>query len=234
MANSFRNARTTLLGIMALVAAEQSLAVGITPLVISARIIDRSIPTEDELIDSSGQQICLESGRPSYECTSSTKLAQGICLAGGRPSYECNSSLKIAQAICLSGGRPSYQCSSSTTLGAALCLSGGRDSYECNSSTTISRGICLSTGLPSYQCSSVNTPAQGLCLAKGHASYKCSGIAVSAALALEIMDIDWKWDAFWGPGGEIRWACRGVSTGEFADEIKCYGKLQTDNTWPSK
>lgn len=47
-------------------------------------------------------------------------------------------------------------------------------------------------------------------------------------------DTEWDWDEFYNGYHQLVWACRGVQTGQFADEYHCAGKLQTDNRWPGK
>ena len=188
-----------------------SLASGITTLEIATALVANHIGEEHNEIAGAGHEVCLASGRAGYECPSYIKLGQGICLSGGRPSYECPGYTKLGQGICLAGGRPSYECPSHTSIG---------------------QGICLSTGRPSYECQSYTTYEQGLCLAKGHPSYKCTNISLASALALEVLDIDWAWDQFYGEDGRARWQCRGKSTGEFADDYKCSSDSKTDTTWP--
>ncbi len=139
-----------------------------------------------------------------------------------------------AQEICLAGGRPSYDCPSYITLGQGVCLSGGRPSYDCSSYTTLGQGICLSTGRPSFDCNSYTSTASGLCLAKGHPTFKCNNISAREALALEIIDLSWAWDQFYNSSGNTVWACRGKSTGQFADSYRCSNRLKRDDTWPGK
>lgn len=158
----------------------------------------------------SGEQLCLASGRSSYECSRNTTLGEGICLAGGRSSYEC---------------------SRNTTIGEGLCLAGGRSSYECSRNTTIGEGICLASGRSSYECSRNTTRGEGLCLAKGHSTYDCSSVSESTALSMEIIDVSWAWDSFYDEHKNTRWMCRGRSTGQFADDMKCLGKMKVDDTW---
>ncbi|RZI80860.1 MAG: hypothetical protein EOP38_21150 [Rubrivivax sp.] len=47
-------------------------------------------------------------------------------------------------------------------------------------------------------------------------------------------DYDWAWDQFYTQGYQLVWACRGVQTGEFADQYRCAGKSQSDHRWPGK
>ena len=119
-------------------------------------------------------------------------------------------------------------------IGKEICMAGGIASYNCSSATTTAKGICLAGGIASYNCSSATTLAKGICLARGVASYSCGNISLAAALALPLNDTDWKWDRFRSPNafGNI-WSCRGTSTGQFADESKCFGEIKSDTTWPN-
>jgi len=141
---------------------------------------------------------------------------------------------EIGKEICMAGGIASYNCSSATTTAKGICLAGGIASYNCGSATTLAKGICLAGGIASYNCSSATTLAKGICLARGVASYSCGNISLAAALALPLNDTDWKWDRFRSPNafGNI-WSCRGTSTGQFADESKCFGEIKSDTTWPN-
>lgn len=47
-------------------------------------------------------------------------------------------------------------------------------------------------------------------------------------------DYDWEWDQFYNQNRFLVWACRGVQTGQFAEQYRCAGKLQTDWKWPGK
>lgn len=48
------------------------------------------------------------------------------------------------------------------------------------------------------------------------------------------IDVDWQWDEFYGPNGQLVWACRGVQTGQFAFEDKCANRAKVDIFWPDK
>ena len=84
-----------------------------------------------------------------------------------------------------------------------------------------------------YECSGATTYARGICLARGKESYECTNITLDSAIALPVVDSDWKWDEFRDPNsyGNI-WGCRGTATGQFSDESKCLG-AKNDNTWPN-
>lgn len=47
-----------------------------------------------------------------------------------------------------------------------------------------------------------------------------------------VADFEWRWDQFRDQYGLLEWRCRGVQSGEFADNYRCAGQLQLDNTWP--
>lgn len=42
------------------------------------------------------------------------------------------------------------------------------------------------------------------------------------------------WDEFYNQYGQLVWACRDISSGQFVDYGNCYGKAQTDWRWPAK
>lgn len=45
-------------------------------------------------------------------------------------------------------------------------------------------------------------------------------------------DREWDWDQFYNPQYVLVWGCRGVQTGQFADESQCIGRAKTDMRWP--
>lgn len=47
-------------------------------------------------------------------------------------------------------------------------------------------------------------------------------------------DYDWDWDAFYNDNYVLVWRCRGVQTGQFANDSKCSGDTKDDNRWPNK
>lgn len=47
-------------------------------------------------------------------------------------------------------------------------------------------------------------------------------------------DYDWEWDAFYGSNGMLVWACRGVQTGQLAEQYHCAYKVKSDWKWPGK
>jgi len=46
-------------------------------------------------------------------------------------------------------------------------------------------------------------------------------------------DYDWDWDQFYN-ANMLVWACRGIQTGQFAEESRCAYKVKTDYRWPGK
>jgi hypothetical protein len=47
-------------------------------------------------------------------------------------------------------------------------------------------------------------------------------------------DYDWDWDQFYNEYGTLIWRCRGIQTGQFAEDTKCVSDLKTDLRWRSK
>lgn len=45
-------------------------------------------------------------------------------------------------------------------------------------------------------------------------------------------DYNWAWDQFANQNGVLVWACRGIQTGQFAEEYHCMGKFKADTVWP--
>ena len=48
------------------------------------------------------------------------------------------------------------------------------------------------------------------------------------------VDSEWAWDQFYNEHYQLVWACRGIQTGQFADQWRCQYKSMNDLTWPSK
>lgn len=65
------------------------------------------------------------------------------------------------------------------------------------------------------------------------ASRRSGGGAVGGG-ASTVQDYEWDWDEFFDASYRLVWACRGVQTGQFAEQWHCNGKAQTDWRWPSK
>jgi hypothetical protein len=40
------------------------------------------------------------------------------------------------------------------------------------------------------------------------------------------------WDQFYNQYGQLVWACRDISSGQFTYQSECYGMAQTDYRWP--
>lgn len=47
-------------------------------------------------------------------------------------------------------------------------------------------------------------------------------------------DYSWEWDEFYNEYYQLIWRCRGVQTGQFAEDSRCQWKSKTDWKWPSK
>lgn len=47
-------------------------------------------------------------------------------------------------------------------------------------------------------------------------------------------DSDWAWDAFYDEWGNLQWRCRGIQTGQFAEDYECLYDAKNDTTWPNK
>ena len=45
-------------------------------------------------------------------------------------------------------------------------------------------------------------------------------------------DYEWDWDEFRDGGGHLVWLCRGVQTGQFAEDARCLGRAKIDFRWP--
>lgn len=66
------------------------------------------------------------------------------------------------------------------------------------------------------------------------AASKGSGTTAGNSYASTATDYQWEWDEFYNDKWQLVWACRGVQTGQFADQSRCQYKLKVDTTWPSK
>lgn len=63
-----------------------------------------------------------------------------------------------------------------------------------------------------------------------YAAVKSGGGGGSTA----VNDYQWDWDVFYNEQGQLAAYCRGVQTGQFADEWHCNGLPVTDARWPGK
>lgn len=45
-------------------------------------------------------------------------------------------------------------------------------------------------------------------------------------------DHEWAWDQFYAQNYQLVWACRGIQTGQFAEESRCAYKTKFDSRWP--
>jgi len=192
---------------------------------------DKNLKSTDK---SEIRNICLSGGRPATDCSYVSNMKQAICLAGGRPAIDCNYVSNLKQAICLSGGRPSINCTYVSDMKQAVCLAGGRTSIDCNYVSSMNQAVCLTSGVSSIKCNYVSNIGTAICLNRTGNSLKCSNIDLNSALKLKRIDFIWAWDKFRNPNafGNI-WACRGMQTGQFAEDAKCRGKMKTDSIWPN-
>ena len=67
------------------------------------------------------------------------------------------------------------------------------------------------------------------------------GAAVGAAAAsggggysAPVRDYDWDWDAFYDQYYNLQWRCRGIQTGQFANDSNCAYDYKDDDRWPDK
>lgn len=61
-----------------------------------------------------------------------------------------------------------------------------------------------------------------------------AAVGGGAGYATTVYDYDWEWDQFYNQSRSLVWACRGVQTGQFAEQQHCSGKLMNDWKWPAK
>ena len=47
-------------------------------------------------------------------------------------------------------------------------------------------------------------------------------------------DYDWDWDAFYDGYGNLLWRCRGIQSGQFANNSNCQYDYLDDDRWPNK
>jgi len=47
-------------------------------------------------------------------------------------------------------------------------------------------------------------------------------------------DYSWAWDQFYDQYYNLVWRCRGMQTGQFANDYQCASKIKSDFTWPQK
>ena len=63
----------------------------------------------------------------------------------------------------------------------------------------------------------------------GYAASRPDGLQPGRQLGV---DTAWDWDQFADENGRWVWACRGVQTGQFADDHYCRGLVRIDGRWP--
>jgi uncharacterized membrane protein len=152
-----------------------------------------------------GQRFCEALGGDSCYLVSS--LGEGVCRSSGGESCYLVSSL--AEGICRAGRGDS--CYLVSGIGEGICKGGGGDS--CYLVSSVGEGICKASCSPS--CYLVSSVEEGL------SKYKRN-----------FCDKAWDWDEFYDARGRSVWACRGVQTGRFSEEEKCWYKSKNDRRWP--
>ena len=170
------------------------------------------------------------------ELNESAELGKKFCYAGRSDGFFCSSVRSLGQGICYAGREDALFCSSVDNIGEGICYAGRSDGLFCSSVDNIGEGICYAGRSDGLFCSSVDEVGEGICYAGGDTS--CSYIRSVQEGYLRYLadfgDKDWDWDQFYDRYGSLVWMCRGVQTGQFADEEKCDGEYQTDRRWPRK
>ena len=162
-----------------------------------------------------GRKFCASLG--GQECYSVRSFGQGICYAGGGDIFTCGSISSIGRGICYAAGGNVFTCGSVGSVGQGICYAGGGNIFTCGSVRNVGQGICYAGGGNVFTCGSIQTTEEG------YAFYLAN-----------FRDRDWDWDKFFDQYGNLVWMCRGVQTGQFANDDKCGGKHQTDLRWPRK
>ena len=140
-------------------------------------------------------------------CYAVSNFGQGICSAGGGSG--CYAVRSIGQGICSAGGGSG--CYAVRSIGQGICSAGGGSG--CYAVRSIGQGICSAGG--GSGCYAVRSISEGFArIPKG--------------------DRDWDWDQFYHSTGSLVWACRGIQTGQFAEQTRCAGKPKNDYRWPNK
>lgn len=123
-------------------------------------------------------------------------------------------------------------CGFVTSFGEGICRAGGGE--MCSYVTSIGEGICRAGG--GDLCSYVTSIGEGICRAGGgnFCTYVTSVEEGYSKYLENFKDRQWDWDQFFDRYGTLVWMCRGVQTGQFAEDDKCDGNYQTDRRWPNK
>lgn len=162
----------------------------------------------------------IEAGITDNNFKGDAQIGKKVCEAYKGES--CYSASSLPEGICLAAKGDS--CYSVRTIGEALCKAGNGDS--CYSVTSIGEGFCKMMHV--RDCYSINSINEGICKGLGGTSCYSSDLS-----GLKPRDVAWAWDEFSVPNRAGRmWACRGIQTGQFADDIKCSG-WKTDELWPN-
>lgn len=148
--------------------------------------------------------------------------AMGRKICEAYKGERCYSVSSLPEGICQAA--KGSRCYSASTIGEALCMAGGGSS--CYRVSSIGEGFCEM--MHASRCYSVSSIEEGICMGLG--GTRCYSTDLSR---LEPRDVAWAWDEFTAPNAAGRmWACRGIQTGQFADDSKCSG-WKEDKLWPN-
>jgi hypothetical protein len=154
----------------------------------------------------------------------------GVKFCSTFDGQSCGFVTSFGEGICRAGGGD--MCGYVTSIGEGICRAGGGD--MCSYVTSIGEGICRAGG--GDMCSYVTSIGEGICRAgRGNLCTYVTSVEEGYSRYLEnFKDRQWDWDQFYDRYGNLVWMCRGVQTGQFAEDDKCDGKYQTDRRWPRK
>ncbi len=165
-------------------------------------------------------RMLLQAGITDNNFKGTSELGRKLC-----ESYKgesCYSVSSLPEGICRAAKGSS--CYSVSSIGEALCKAG--DGSSCYSVSNIGQGFCKM--MHASSCYSVSSIEEGIC--KGLGGSSCYSPNLSR---LEPRDVSWAWDEFTVPNAAGRiWACRGIQTGQFAEDSKCSG-WKEDRLWPN-
>ena len=116
-------------------------------------------------------------------------------------------------------------------IGETLILNGFTEENNVNSSPA--EELCIAGWRSEYDCIGVSSAGSAMCMGRGYDSYECLSISPSQAIAMKIKDLRLAWDMFRDQYGRKVWRCRGINTGQFADNDKCSSLTKNDDKWPN-
>ena len=67
----------------------------------------------------------------------------------------------------------------------------------------------------------------------GAGAYAATHNGGGAPASGQPIDYDWDWDFTYINGQQRGWTCRGVQSGQYADQSHCLNMAQTDWRWPN-